>query len=409
MGKRILFFARNFPPEQTGIGPLSGELCAMLAQHGCHVRVVAAPPHYPEWRVQVDYRRAFLPVERHGRVRVQRVPIILTGKPTGARARIVYDLSFALGAFWQGIRSRRVDVVVSVAPPVLAGLAGVLVACRHRAPLVLIVQDLELALAAQLGMLQSGWAVRVARWIERRVFTSAMAISAISDSFGTYLHVNGVPRQRIHVIPNWVDTDFIRPYARDTLLAERCGFPASAPVALYAGNLGEKQGLDILVRAAPLLRDRGIQIVLMGDGSARQRLETLAHAIAATNVHFLALQPRADLPRLLVSADIMVLLQRAEVVDSVAPSKLLAYMASGRPVVAAVNAASEAAHHVREADCGIVLPPGDSIALAQAIADLCAQPMQREAWGRHARHYAERNFSRAEVLERYRQLITQAQ
>jgi colanic acid biosynthesis glycosyl transferase WcaI len=250
--------------------------------------------------------------------------------------------------------------------------------------------------------------LRLARWVEHVVYAEATAISVISDSFAAYLRSTRVPAHKIHVLPNWVDTEFVRPLPRGAFLAERCGFPPSARVVLYSGNVGEKQGLDTLVRAAPLLRKHEIHVVLVGDGSARQGLAQLAADLGACNVHFLPLQPRADLPAMLASADVLALVQRPEVVDSVAPSKLLMYMASGRPIVAAVNAASEVVQHITAAECGVVVPPGDHAALAEAIVSTMRDEQRRATWGANARRYAEQHYSRTGILVRFERLFRTA-
>ena len=140
--------------------------------------------------------------------------------------------------------------------------------------------------------------------------------------------------------------------------------------------------------------------------AARQRLEQLARQLGATNVHFLPLQPRADLPAMLASAAVLALVQRVEVVDSVAPSKLLMYMAAGRPIIAAVSNASEVARHLRAADCGQVVASGDSIALARAILAGCDRQDAVQRWSANARRYAEQHFARTTVLHRYGELFS---
>jgi colanic acid biosynthesis glycosyl transferase WcaI len=230
----------------------------------------------------------------------------------------------------------------------------------------------------------------------------------ISDSFAAYLRSRRVPAPKIHVLPNWVDTELIRPLPRGAFLAEHCGFSPSARVVLYSGNIGEKQGLDALVRAAPLLLEHEVHIVLVGDGSAKQGLAELAGHLGACNVHFLPLQPRGDLPAMLASADVLALVQRPEVVDSVAPSKFLVYMASGRPIVAAANAASEVARHVAAASCGVVVTPDNHAALAEAIASTTRDEQRRATWGANARRYAEQHYSRTGILVRFERLLRTA-
>ena len=200
------------------------------------------------------------------RVTVQRVPIRLTGKPTGTRNRITYDLSFALGALRQGMRGPRPDMVVSMAPPLFAAAAAAAVARRYRIPFLLILQDLELQLAEQLDMMRGHRLLPAAQRLERLIFTQASAISVISDPFKIYALGRGADPRRVHVLPNWVDTDFIRPLPDGSFLADRCGLAPDTRIVLYSGNLGEKQGLDMLVSTAPVLQQRGVHVVLVGDG-----------------------------------------------------------------------------------------------------------------------------------------------
>jgi colanic acid biosynthesis glycosyl transferase WcaI len=217
-----------------------------------------------------------------------------------------------------------------------------------------------------------------------------------------------VPPDRILEIPDWADTDGIRPQPPDPALRDLAGARNDDFLVLHTGNMGEKQGLsNALLAAADIDGSMPFRLGLVGDGMDRSRLEALVEERAIRNVRFLPLQPATVFPRLLSSADALLLNQRAEVIDSVAPSKLLSYMASSRPVVAAVHADSEAARVIRAAGGGIIVPPEDPGSLASAIRRLATDDGLCAALGAAGRRYVEIHYAREKVLARFEKLFTQ--
>ena len=177
-------------------------------------------------------------------------------------------------------------------------------------------------------------------------------------------------------------------------------------VVLYSGNLGLKQGLGTLVEAAERLSgDPRIVFLIVGEGMMKADLEAEVARRQLSNVRFLPLQPMDALSQVLSAADALVLTQKADVVDIVIPSKLLTYMAAGRPVVVAVNPRSEAGRYVREADCGLVVPPEDPASFAEAIRVLYCDRALAARFGANARAFAEEHFARERVLQRYDDLF----
>jgi glycosyltransferase involved in cell wall biosynthesis len=167
--------------------------------------------------------------------------------------------------------------------------------------------------------------------------------------------------------------------------------------------MGVKQGLETVIDAAAQLADGTIVVTLVGDGNRRLDLLARVAALKLTNVRFLPLQD--DFPRTLAAADMLVLAQGSSVVDSVAPSKLLSYMASGKPIVATVNDASEAARMIRRANCGIVVPPQDPVALATAVRKLQHEPKTRTLLGKAGRAHAAERYEMANVLGEWSKLV----
>jgi colanic acid biosynthesis glycosyl transferase WcaI len=404
----LLILGMNYPPELTGIAPYTGGLAEHLVTRGHRVTVATTFPHYPKWEVERPYQGRWRAVEhRHG-VEVRRGAVYVPRGRSTVR-RLLYDSSLAASTLLNCITVSRPDVVLCVSPPIQLGVTASFLARRWQASLALLVKDLPLDAALAVGMLRPGLAFRLGRILERRVYGWADQILVISEGFRQKLLRDGVPPGRIRLIPDWVDTELIRPRAPDLGLRARAGARQGDFLILHTGNMGEKQGLDNALLAAKGLGNRlPMRLTLVGDGMDRRRLEEMISSHGIAEVTMLPLVPPEVFPSLLASADALLLNQRADVVDSVAPSKLLSYLASGRPVVAAVHPQSDAATVLRAAGGGVIVPPDDPPALAEAFRRLASDPERRGALGASGRRFAERHYARANVLAAYEAILSQS-
>jgi len=397
----LLVMGMNYAPELTGIGPFTTELCEYLASQGHCVSVATAFPHYPGWEVQQPYRgKLFLREERNG-VLVHRGYVYVPGKPRTSQ-RIVYDSSLSVSAFFSGLAISHVDAILAISPPLQLGLLAWVLSKVKSAAFVLQLQDLTVDAAVAVGMLRNPWAVRLARILEASLYAKAEAILVICQGFADNLKNRGVPESKILVLSNWVDTEFIHPLERINSFRRTLQLDKARFVVLHAGNMGVKQGLDNAIRAARQLSDlNDILLLLVGEGSDKARLVDMVNREGVSSVRFLPLQPRGMLPQMLSAADVLLLNQLTDVVDTVVPSKLLTYMAAGRPVVAAVHPDSEAAKYIRRADCGLVVPPGEPKLLADAIRQVYSSPELAVRLGRNGRTFAEEHFARQRILQQF--------
>jgi colanic acid biosynthesis glycosyl transferase WcaI len=220
-------------------------------------------------------------------------------------------------------------------------------------------------------------------------------VSTIAEAMVDRLAAKGVAPARRILFRNWVDCRAIQPIEGANRLRAELGL-AGATVALYAGAMGEKQGVETLIELAAPLAASGVVLVLAGAGAARPRLEAALSGRAS--VHLLPVQPAERLNELLNLADIHLLPQRADAADLVMPSKLTGMLASGRPVVAGAAAGTELYRAV--ADCGISVPPGDAAAMPRAVLDLAGDPARRLALGAAARVRAVAEWDREAILGR---------
>lgn len=410
---RILIHGINYAPELTGIGKYTGEMVEWLVAKGHEVRVVTGYPYYPEWRIGEGYSAwrytresgssYSLPPDIDagavaGRLDVFRCPLWVPDRVSGAK-RLLHLASFALSSlpvmlgqlFW------RPDVVLVVEPPLFSAPQAWLCARLARAKVWLHIQDFEVDAAFELGLLPSSFRNIVGaleRWLMRRFDR----VSSISARMCERLAAKGVAVEKQVFFPNWVDTQLIFPLEHPSPMRQELGIAAEAIVLLYSGNMGEKQGLEIVIECARQLAGRReIVFVLCGDGAAYPRLRKMSEDLL--NILWLPLQPVERLNDLLNLADIHLLPQRGDAADLVMPSKLTGILASGRPVVATAVPGTQVAVVVEA--CGMVTWPENTSEFVNAIVALASSREERVQLGNAARGYAIRYLGRDEVLARF--------
>jgi colanic acid biosynthesis glycosyl transferase WcaI len=401
---RILITGINYTPEATGIAPYTAGLAEHLSARGHHVTVVTGLPSYPQWRVHEGYRGRIASRETLAGVDVRRRWHYVPREQTAVR-RAAYEASF-LATGLSALALPRPDAIVGIVPSLGGGLLARLAGARFGAPYGLVFQDLMGPAAAQSGVIGASRAARAIRAAE--VFTArrAQAVGVIAEGFRPYVQSLGVAPERIRRVRNW--THVPEPTGDPADVRARLGLEPGAVVCLHAGNMGHKQGLANVVECARLAAsDPGIGFVLMGDGSQRPLLEGLAARHRLDNLRFLPIQPAELFPGVLAAADVLLVNQRATVTDMSLPGKLTSYFLAGRPVLAAVSPASEAAREVAASGAGLVVRPDDSAALLTAVRALAADHGLRERLGSAGRAYARATLTPGQALAGLEALVEQ--
>jgi glycosyltransferase involved in cell wall biosynthesis len=404
---RIIIVTHYFPPE-TGApqARLSG-LAAAWALGGDEVTVLTGMPNHPTGVIQPGYRGAIRRRERRDGYRVLRTWLYATPNEGIARKTLGH-LSFMITSVLLGGRaSGPADVVVVSSPTFFAVGSGWLLARLKRARLVVEVRDLWPAIFTELGVLTSRPVIRWLEWLELAAYAAADTVIVVSDGFRANLIERGVPAAKVHTIRNGVGPGEFDPDApSDAELRGRLGAGPGDCLVLYAGTHGISQGLTSVADAAAQLTDEAIRFAFVGEGADKQRLQRQVAGQGLRNVTLLPGLPRERVAALLAAADIcLVPLRDVPLFSSFIPSKMFEYLAAGKPVVGAL--AGEAAQILREAGAWVV-PPGDSVALAESIRTLAADPERRQAMGRQGRCYVEKYFDRATLARQYRKLLDAA-
>jgi colanic acid biosynthesis glycosyl transferase WcaI len=395
---KILIYGLNFAPEPIGVGRYTGEMAAMLSAAGHDVRVVTSLPYYPEWKVSAAYVPWRYATETWQGIKVFRAPLWVPFFPSG-RKRVLHLLSFAVSSLPLLVRQWfwRPDLVWVAAPTLVSTPGALVTAAVCGAKSWIHIQDFEVDIAFGMSIISGKTSHRFITACERWLFNRFSRVSTISKPMLARALHKGVAPSKTVLVPNWVDLKGVAPSTVASPYRAELGIPADATVALYSGSMGVKQAVDWLAAVAlRMAAVPGLFFVFCGDGPQRALVEaTCGHL---PSVRMLPLQPAERLGALLGMADIHLLPQQAGASAMVMPSKLTGMLASGRPVAAMAESGTELAEVV--GSCGIVTPPGELQAYAEAIQTLHEQPRLRAELGRVGRDHARHNLAADAVLGR---------
>jgi colanic acid biosynthesis glycosyl transferase WcaI len=391
---RLLVLNQYYWPGVEATANLLTDLCEALA---VDYDVTVVTGRLRDHEQDPDYE------ERNG-VRILRVRSTAFDRAPPSRRAANY-LTYLSLATIRALKAPKPDVVLCMTDPPVVGDIALLVARRFRAPLVVISEDVFPEIAVELKRLRHPVAVGLLGALTRFYLERADRVVAIGETMEQRLQDKGVSSARIRVIPNWVDTRELQPQPRDNEWARENDLVGRF-VVMHSGNVGHAQDLDNLIRATTFLRDlQQLRAVVIGFGARHAEYVVLAERLETDAVRFLPYQPRELLAQSLASADAHFVGLARGLAGYVVPSRLYGILAAGRPVIAAVEETSETARVVREAGCGIVVPPGRPDLLAATIRSLVAGEHELDEMGRRGRAYVEAEADRDVSLTRYRLLL----
>jgi colanic acid biosynthesis glycosyl transferase WcaI len=396
---RVVVWGINYAPEFTGIAPHSVALCEFLHERGEDVSLVTSFPYYPTWKKRPEDRGRLYRTDVINDVPVHRCWHFVPQR-VSALKRILHEGTFVLTSTLRALSLSRADVYVMVSPPLLLGVAGWLVGKLKRAPFVFHVQDMQPDAAVGLGMLKKSWFTKALYWLESFAYRHASRVSGITQGMLKTFRAKGVPEEKLICFPNAIELNGgAAPMPRGEF--RRChGFGSDEFLAVYAGNLGVKQGLEILLETAPLLRNARIRIVICGDGAQREALARRVQESGLSNVRMFPLQAGPAYRALLVDADLCFITQQAGAGNSFFPSKLLGLLAESKTVVTVAAPECELALSLAEGGFGVNVAPGNAKELAGLLDSLANDPPRLAEYGSAGRRYVEQ-FDKGWVLKSF--------
>ncbi|MGQ9854624.1 MAG: glycosyltransferase family 4 protein [Candidatus Oleimicrobiaceae bacterium] len=407
---KILLLTAYFLPDTGSAAHLFYELGTALVERGHQVTVVTGMPGYHAQGSLERYKG-----KKWIREKVNGMDVVRIAVPSFPRhlmaGRALWQFTGAATSLLAGLCLSHHDVSIVYSPPLPLGLAAWGLQSLRDTPFILNVQDLFPQSIIDLGLLKNRWIIAAFEAMERFIYARATHITVHSEGNRHHIVSKGAAEDKVTVIPNWVDIEFIRPADRMNGLRKENGWDDTFIVS-FAGILGYSQDLDVVLEAAGLINhpqsatyNSKILFLIVGDGVEKARLQTKARQMGLANVRFLPMQPRERYPSVLHASDVCLVTLHDKVKTPVVPSKILSIMAAGRPVVAAVDLNGDAPRLIEQAQCGFCVPSEDPHALAEAVLLLYRDPSLREELGRNGRQYAEEHLSLQACVGRYEELL----
>jgi colanic acid biosynthesis glycosyl transferase WcaI len=401
---KILILTQWYPPEP---GLLQQELAQTLMTHGHQVTVLTGFPNFPYGKLYPGYKIKLKQKETIAGVSVVRVPLYPEHSRSGIKRALNY-MSFAISAAVLGyIYTGKPDVMFVYHPPLTVGIPAYVLSRLWGIPFVYQIQDMWPETLGATGMLNNSTILKFIGSFAKWIYKKAAAVCVISPGFRENLLKKCVPDNKIHVISNWVDPDAYYIADPDPALAEENRLSKRFNI-MFAGIIGAAQGLEVVLEAAKLLRGlKDIQFVLVGDGIALPELKKMASEQSMNNVLFLGRFPQKSMPGLYALADVLLVHLKDDPLFSITiPHKILTYMASGKPILAAV--VGDAADVVTQTGAGISCPPSNPEALAEAVQKLYhLKKTDLNKMGLNGRLTAQDTYSREHLISRIEDVLKQ--
>ena len=400
---KILVYGINYSPELTGIGKYTGEMVEWMASQGHEVRVITAPPYYPEWKVGERYS-SWRYRREQGVATVWRCPLYVPEQPSTLK-RLIHLGSFALSSFFPLMAQRRwkPDCIIGIVPTLFCTPGMRLLGKLSGARTLLHIQDYEVDAMLGLGMAgksNGGKVAKLASAFERSGLLNVDYVSTISRSMMNKAQEKGVAADKVIFFPNWSEVARFRDVAeRDVLtLRTQLGLPDDQKIILYSGNIGEKQGLESVIEAAHQLQKHPWMFVIVGQGGGKTRLEKMVSERGLPNVKFFPLQSYDALPALLKMGDCHLVVQKRGAADAVLPSKLTNILAVGGNAVITAEPETELGQLCKSyPGIAVCVEPESVQALVTGIEQALVMPKENTV----AREYAERTLEKENVLSQF--------
>ena len=401
----ITIICPHFAPDVAPTGDVMTRLVEEFGRFGHRIHVVTTMPWYRRHSVEPEWRGRFVKREKTTWGRITRIHPFASTNRTNLLSRAAAFGAFSLMAMLVSVFTRRTDLILVMSPPLTLAPAGWIAAKRHRAPLVLNIQDVHPDAAVATGTLADNWLLNILRRLELFSYARSDAVVVLSDDLRKRLVPRVANEEKLRVIPNFVDTQSLYPTTRDNSYRRELGL-TDETVVMYAGNVGFSQPLELIIEAARQLRDRDdLVFVINGDGSRRVHFETEAEELP--NVTFMGYQPRNRLNELLAAGDVHLVPLQPGMGSISVPSKIYSILAAGRPVLASVDPGTEIDLVVTRSGAGRSVPAGDTPAFIDALSALIDDPNGRAAAGLEARRFAEQWLSAEAVAESYNDLFSE--
>jgi colanic acid biosynthesis glycosyl transferase WcaI len=406
MSRPIIVLCPHFAPDTAPTGDVITRIVQEFVAKDQRVHVVTSLPWYRTHAIESGWTGRLVRREKTAWGSIIRVhPFPGKSKSNLLRRAIGFGAFSAIAGvctvFAGGIH-RRPAAVISMSPPLTLGLTGWLASRIRRCPSVFNIQDVFPDAAVETGAITNVRIIAVSRWLERVSYHRSDAVVVLSEDLRANVLAKISPKHqhKVHVIPNFVDSDRITPRDRMTSYRDELRI-GNEQVVMYAGNVGYSQSLSMMLHAARQIPE--VTFVINGDGAAREELQR--DAAGLSNIRFSGYQPADRVAEVLATADIHVVPLRTGLGAVSVPSKTYSILAAGRPVVAAIDSGTEVTRILAESGAGVSVAPDDPVAFTDALRAMVNSGSAATEAGARGRLWVESHVSPARVAHSYLDVI----
>lgn len=407
MKKKVLIHSLVFNPDGVSTAYLYGDIATSLKNAGYDVVVLTTTPHYN--KVQSQLKRqplkwlipGFLKKSDFGGIKVFHVP---QKKFKSTILRLIGFVYWHLVSFATALFIRNVDVILSPSPPLTIGLLNVWLGKIKGAKVIYNVQEVYPDILGK----KSGPVNNVLSRMEHYIYDYSLAVTTIDEVF--YNTIKGRFRQpeKLHIIPNFVDTELYRPLEETPHLDNSLFIPNDNLKLLYAGNIGMAQDWDTLIELAKITKDRKYDFYVIGEGVMREYLKNKMSELDLTNIHLLPYQPREQMPEIIGFSDIQFIFMEPRIAAQGFPSKVYTIMASAKPLLVCSPENTPIVNFLSHIDCAKLITSADAASKAEKIADWLSKISKEElkAMGKNGVAEINKKYSKEIVTKQYCDLIS---
>jgi len=389
---------------------MASQLGKRLADDGHDVTIITGFPNRPAGILYPDYRmRLCSSIRKAEGYTLIRCASWFIGKRRWTINRILENISFGISSTRAVWLTGRPDVLIIESWPFFSTHIPASLATLWGTPFLYYVKDVYPESAEVAGILSAGGILsRLLRIWDRHVCRQSYRVVVISNSMRDLLATGrNLPLNRFVVIPDWLDAASFPVWRGNNTWRTSNGIDPSSCLALFAGTLGHISGADVLVKVAQLLQRENVVILCVGDGVLKHSMMIEADRLGLENIRFLPFQPGEKVPEIQGAADVALLTMRPNASDASVPSKLISYFAAAKPVICAANPNSAVAQAVSEANAGVVVPPGDPHAIADAVLRLARCRDLAHELGHNSRSYFEHHYTLDRAHTQFREILTE--
>ncbi|WP_291632267.1 glycosyltransferase family 4 protein [Clostridium sp.] len=405
---RILFLTQYCPPEVGAPQNRIFEFAKGLKQLGHEVTILTALPNYPKGEIFDGYKGKKVFLEEIEGIKIVRTSIYAT-KSKSFTKRLRNYLSFTFSSVFQGYKYiERQDFIITESPPLFLGWSGYILSKLKKAKFIFNISDLWPESAVKLGVLNNKLFIKLSVWLEEFCYRKASAVTCQTQGILDDIVGRGFDKNKVHLITNGVNTELFKKEKRDEDFRREIGIEDKFSLC-YAGIHGIAQGLKVIINAADIVKDiKDIQFVFVGDGPEKQDLINMVKEKKLTNVTFVPLQPKVNMPKIVASMDAAIIpLRKLQLFEGALPSKMFETLCSEVPIIMAVK--GEAERLINNAQAGIVVEPENSEDIAEAVIKLYNDKELRGKLGENGRRYVKENYNRDTITRKLEKILMELQ